>query len=60
MKKIIQYAIYKGDDFLFMGTKKECAEYFNVKENTILHWATPTYLKHLKDNNNMMIAIRVD
>ena len=27
------YAVYKGENFLFEGTAKECAEHFNVKRD---------------------------
>lgn len=45
MKKKKVYAVYKGDNFLQLGTVKELAEYFNVSEKTIRHWATPSYEK---------------
>lgn len=39
------YAIYKGEKFLFEGTSKECAKYFNVKTRTIYWWAMPSTTK---------------
>lgn len=57
--KIVNYAIYKGDDFLFMGTKKECSDYLNVKESTIFYYTTPTYKKRNK-NGNSLVVIKVD
>lgn len=50
---------YKGDNFLFMGTKKECSEYLNVKENTISFYTTPAYQKKNKSGNRI-IVIKVD
>lgn len=35
-KKI--YAVYKGDKFLYVGTAKECAEYFQVDIETVYWW----------------------
>lgn len=55
----LYYAIYKGDNFLFMGTKKECSDYLNVKENTISFYNTPTYQKKNKSGNRI-IVIKVD
>lgn len=59
MKRIISnldyYAIYKGDTFLYMGTKKECAEYLNVKEATILFYITKTYQKRCSDGNRIIV-----
>lgn len=57
--KIVNYAIYKGDDFLFMGTKKECSDYLNVKESTISYYTTSTYKKRNKNGNNLVV-IKVD
>lgn len=43
MKK--EYAIYKGEKVLFIGTSKECAEHFNVTRKTVYFWATPANKK---------------
>lgn len=51
------YTIYKGDEFLDLGTAKELAEKFNVKEKTIHYWSTPTQRKRVK---NGIIVIKVD
>jgi hypothetical protein len=61
MKKEYIYAIYKGDVFLFIGTRKECATYLNVKPDSITFYTSPTYRKRLKDNyDNQTIVIRVE
>jgi hypothetical protein len=39
-----EFAIYKNDDFICIGTAKECAEMLNVKVDTIYFYATPTHL----------------
>ena len=57
-QKEIWYAIYKGDDFVFQGTRKECAEKFGVSEQTIAFLATPTNLK--RDKGDKLIAVKVD
>lgn len=51
------YAIYKGDTFLFEGTVRECAEYFNVKEKTIYFLSTPSQHKRAKRNAKVAIVI---
>ena len=43
MSKERVYAIYKGDEFVTLGTKKECAEYLGVNPSTISFMATPTH-----------------
>ena len=39
------YAIYRGDEFVFMGTADECAEEFNVKSQYIKWLTTATAKK---------------
>lgn len=61
MKKEIIYAIYKGDDFVYMGTKKECAEHLGVKPEAIKFYSTPTYQKRSKSlDNNRTVVIKVE
>ena len=49
MKRI--YALYKGDNYLIDGTKKELAEYLKVKIRTIDFYLSPTYAKRGKGIN---------
>lgn len=37
------YALYKGDELLEIGTKKELAEKFGVKTETIGYYSTTAY-----------------
>jgi hypothetical protein len=61
MRNQIIYAVYKGDNFIFMGTKKECSEHLGVKEDTVYFYTTPTYQKRAKTkDNDRMIVIRVE
>lgn len=55
-----QYALYKGDELLHIGTIKEIAEAENVKRDTIHHYQTPTYLKRRKNNGNFRKLVRLD
>ncbi|WP_074389221.1 hypothetical protein [Streptococcus suis] len=40
-----EYALYKGDELLGMGTAHELADLLNVKVETIHFYSTPTYQK---------------
>lgn len=40
-----EYAIYKGENQLFVGTIQECMKYFNVKRETVYFWASPANIK---------------
>ena len=56
------YAIYRGDEFLFMGTREECAKEFGVTKNTIHFYSTNGYKKRIRDDNykTRIVAERVD
>ncbi|HBI2123658.1 TPA: hypothetical protein KZI24_001098 [Listeria monocytogenes] len=53
-----EYALYKGDDLLKIGTLDELAEFRKVKRETIFFYATPTYQKRTTDKG--LRVIRVD
>lgn len=44
------FAYYKGDELLAIGTAAELAEKFGVREDSIRHYSTPTYRKRQKNN----------
>lgn len=47
-----EYAIYRGDELVVMGTAKECAEYLGSKPNYIYWLVTPSAEKrHSKHTN---------
>lgn len=54
-----QYALYKGDKYLFGGTIKELAKYLGVKEKTIRFYSTPCYLKRIDSSKERYEVIRV-
>lgn len=43
MKK--EYAIYKKDQMVFIGTIEEVMKQFNVKRRTVQYWACPANIK---------------
>ena len=45
-----EYALYKGDTFLCMGTIKEIAKQQGVKEKTVYWWHSPAAQKTAKKN----------
>lgn len=45
MKRSKEYALYKGEKLLIIGTIKEIAKNQNVMEKTILYYQTPAHLK---------------
>lgn len=43
MKK--EYAIYKGEKEIFVGTIEEIMKHFGVKRETVYFWATPANIR---------------
>lgn len=54
-----EYALYKGEECLAIGTIKEIAERMNVKERTIYFYTMPTYKKRCKKSINRLTMIEI-
>ncbi len=57
MGKMKEYALYKGDKFIDIGTKEYLAKLLNVKKETIEFYASPTKLKRNRDNGYVVVRI---
>ncbi|CAM3605350.1 hypothetical protein ERUR111494_02480 [Erysipelothrix urinaevulpis] len=55
-----EYALYKGDDFITIGTAQELSDYLNVKKNTIYFLATPENKRRNKGNRLVVVKIEED
>lgn len=55
-----EYALYRGDEFLDLGTVKYLAEKLNIQEGTIRLFATPSYRKKTEKSESPMIVIRIE
>lgn len=57
-----EYAVYKGDLFICIGTKQECADFIGVDIETIRFYLTPSYKKRVKNRrgNNHLVVISLD
>ncbi len=62
MKKNKEYAIYKGEDLIMIGTVKEIAKHLEIKEKSVLFYQTPTYLKRHRNSKkqNYKILIKIE
>lgn len=57
----MEYAVYKGDELLGIGTAKELAERLKVKVETIKFYSTTSYQKRIKkENHNRLISIKLE
>lgn len=52
------YALYKGDDLLAIGTLDELAEFRGVTRNTIYYYSMPASKR--KDRGNKITAIKLE
>ncbi|MBC2115709.1 hypothetical protein [Listeria booriae] len=52
-----EYALYRGDDLLKIGTADELATFKQVKRKTILFYATPSYRKRTSEKGLRMIRL---
>lgn len=62
MKKKREYALYKGDKFIDIGTLDYLANLINVKKKTIYFISTPSYHERLekRKSNNAYIAVKLE
>lgn len=51
------YALYRGEKFLGIGTKKELAELLGVKVETISFYGTPAYKKRINENKGRRLVV---
>lgn len=57
----MEYAVYKGDELLGVGTAKELAERLKVKVETIKFYSTASYQKRIKkENHNRLISVKLE
>ena len=52
-----EYAMYKGDELLGVGTLKEIAEQTGVKYRSIMHYKTPSYQGRTSEKGRRLIRI---
>ena len=56
MREVKEYALYKGEELLGMGTIRELAERFNIKVTTLYYYQTPTYLKRTSNEHGRRLV----
>lgn len=52
-----EYALYKGEELIAMGTKKEIAEQLGVSPSTVGYYGTPVYAHRTSDNGRRLIEL---
>lgn len=57
MKK--EYALYKGEECLAIGTIKEIAKQMKVKYRTIYFYTMPIYKRRCKNGKNRRVMVKI-
>ncbi|SDM17897.1 hypothetical protein [Bacillus sp. OK048] len=59
-RKQSDFAVYRGEEFQFIGSADECAEFLGVKKNIIYLFSSPSYQKKVanpKRNRETYITV---
>lgn len=51
-----EYALYKGEELIAMGTKREIAEQLDVSVNTVSYYGTPVYARRTSDTKGRRLV----
>lgn len=54
--QVKEYALYKGDKLLAMGTKREIAEQLGVSVHAVSCYGTPSYTKRTSEENGRRLV----
>jgi hypothetical protein len=47
-----EYAVYKGETLICIGTIQECSQHMGVLPETVKFYTTPTYQRRLEKRKN--------
>lgn len=59
MATVKEYALYKGDEFIVLGTVDEIAKFTGIKKESVTFYGTPTYKKR-NSGENAMCLVKLD
>lgn len=51
-----EYALYKGNYLLSIGTIKEIADHLKIKEKTVHYYKTPSYKKRTSEEKGRRLV----
>lgn len=57
--KAKEYALYKGEEILAIGTITEIAKNVGLSNSGVLYYKTPTYLNRLRRKNRLDGNVRI-
>ena len=50
-----EYAVYKGDELIIIGTLKECAERLKTSEKMVKYYSYPSQKKRSEGTNKILV-----
>ena len=58
----VEYALYKGDNFLDIGTIKDLSKRYNISVKTLRWYSTPCYKNKIKNKKNIKsyVVVRIE
>ena len=59
-RKRQEYALYRGDEFIDVGTIQEIAQRQNVTPQTIHYYKSPAYKRKFKDDKNRKVLVKIE
>lgn len=51
-----EFALYKGEELIAMGTKREIAEQLGVSVNTVGYYGTPVYARRTSESEGRRLV----
>ena len=54
------YAVYKGDEFIDVGTKKEISKNLGCSIDTISFYQSPAHKKRIKNSDKAICIYRIE
>lgn len=51
-----EYALYKGEELIAMGTKREIAEQLGVSVSTVGYYGTPVYARRTSESKGRRLV----
>lgn len=55
--QVKEYALYKGDELLAMGAKREIAAQLGVSASTVGYYGTPVYARRTSENGRRLVEL---
>lgn len=55
--QVKEYALYKGDELLAMGTKREIAEQLGISVRSVSFYGTPIYDRRTSKNGRRLVEL---